>query len=101
MAAFSSPGFHAALCGRRSCVNAPRRCRPLPGPKAFRDFLLSAPHLFLELGEKMGAISHIVSFWRYRFRKGVPPRADADELCAIFQDFESGFAAGLPAGMAA
>jgi hypothetical protein len=70
-------------------------------PKAFRDFLLSAPHLFLELGEKMGAISHIVSFWRYRFRKGVPPRADADELCAIFQDFESGFAAGLPAGMAA
>lgn len=69
-------------------------------PKAFRDFLLSAPHLFLELGEKMGAVSHIVSFWRYRFRKGAPPRADADELCAIFQDFESGFAVGAPAGMA-
>ncbi|HEY1962485.1 MAG TPA: hypothetical protein VGG69_08705 [Rhizomicrobium sp.] len=70
-------------------------------PKAFRDFLLSAPHLFLELGDKMGGISHIVTFWRYRFRKGVAPRTDADELCAIFQDFESGFAAGLPAGVAA
>jgi hypothetical protein len=70
-------------------------------PKAFRDFLLSAPHLFLELGDRMGAISHIISFWRYRFRPGVPPRADADELCAIFQDFESGFAANLQAGLAA
>ena len=39
-------------------------------PKTFRDFLLSAPHMFLELGEKLGAISHIVSFWRYRFRQG-------------------------------
>ena len=39
-------------------------------PKTFRDFLLSAPYMFLELGEKMGAISHIVSFWRYRFPAG-------------------------------
>ena len=39
-------------------------------PKTFRDFLLSAPYMFLELGEKLGAISHIVSFWRYRFPPG-------------------------------
>jgi hypothetical protein len=39
-------------------------------PKTFRDFLLSAPFMFLELGEKLGAISHIVSFWRYRFPTG-------------------------------
>ena len=45
-------------------------------PKAFRDFLLSAPHLFLELGDKMGTISHIVSFWRYRFPKGQTPLID-------------------------
>ena len=41
-------------------------------PKTFRDFLLSAPYMFLELGEKLGAISHIVSFWRYRFPPGGP-----------------------------
>jgi hypothetical protein len=70
-------------------------------PKAFRDFLLSAPHLFLDLGEKMGAVGHIVSFWRYRFRKGVRPHADADELCAMLQDFENGFAPVASAGMAA
>ena len=61
-------------------------------PKTFRDFLLSAPHLFLELGEKMGAISHIVSFWRYRFPKSSLPMVDGEELAAIFQDFCSSFA---------
>jgi hypothetical protein len=61
-------------------------------PKTFRDFLLSAPYMFLELGEKMGAISHIVSFWRYRFPKDQQAVVDAEELAAIFQDFASGFA---------
>ena len=28
--------------------------------------------MFLELGEKLGSISHIVSFWRYRFPPGGP-----------------------------
>src|SRR5665213_2935079 len=60
-------------------------------PKSFRDFLLSAPYMFLELGEKLGAISHIVSFWRYRFGAGAPPHIDSEELAAIFQDFSSGF----------
>ena len=60
-------------------------------PKGFRDFLLSAPRKFLELGEKLGAISHIVSFWRYRFGPGSPSSIDSDELSAIFQDFSSGF----------
>jgi hypothetical protein len=61
-------------------------------PKTFRDFLLSAPYMFLELGEKLGAISHIVSFWRYRFPPNRPANIDADELAAIFADFSSGFA---------
>jgi hypothetical protein len=60
-------------------------------PKTFRDFLLGAPYMFLELGEKLGAISHIVSFWRYRFPPGGTTNIDADELAAIFQDFSSGF----------
>ena len=60
-------------------------------PKTFRDFLLSAPYMFLELGEKLGGISHIVSFWRYRFPQGSPAHVDAEELSAIFQDFSSGF----------
>jgi hypothetical protein len=61
-------------------------------PKAFRDFLLSAPYMFLDLGEQMGALSHIVSFWRHRFPPGKRVMTDAEELAVIFQDFASGFA---------
>jgi hypothetical protein len=60
-------------------------------PKTFRDFLLSAPYMFTDLGEKIGAISHIVSFWRLRFPPGAPLLIDAEELSVIFQDFASGF----------
>ena len=60
-------------------------------PKTFRDFLMSAPYMFTELGEKLGAISHIVSFWGYRFRPEAPRHIDAEELAAIFQDFSNGF----------
>ena len=60
-------------------------------PKTFRDFLMSAPYMFLELGEKLGAISHIVSFWRYRFPQNGPTTIDPEELAAIFQDFSGGF----------
>lgn len=59
--------------------------------KQFRDFLLNAPGMFLEIGEKMGALSHISSFWSYRFPDNVPSMVDAEELAAIFQDFSKGF----------
>ncbi|WP_337188495.1 hypothetical protein [Phenylobacterium sp.] len=56
---------------------------------AFRDFLLSAPDLFLELGERIGMISHVASYWRYRFPPGAPLRASSDEVVAMFKDFEA------------
>jgi hypothetical protein len=63
-------------------------------PMAFRAFLLEAPPLFLEMGEKMGAMSHIASFWRYRFPTGAPRTADVEELSAIFGDFLGSVGAG-------
>ena len=60
-------------------------------PGTFRDFLLSAPRMFLEMGEKLGAISHIVSFWRYRFPPGSRANIDAEELSTIVADFIDGF----------
>jgi hypothetical protein len=68
-------------------------------PKTFREFLLSAPSLFLEIGEKMGAMSHVTSFWQYRFPPGSPKIADAEELTIIFQDFTRSF--GLESSLAA
>ena len=42
-----------------------------------------------EIGEKVGAASHIASFWRYRFPEGRPPVASVDEAVDILQDFEA------------
>lgn len=56
-------------------------------PKAFRDFLLNAPEMFLSLGERTGILSDIASFWRFRFPKGSSLRIDPDELIAMLADF--------------
>ena len=64
-------------------------------PKAFREFLLRAPDMFLTLGEKVGVIAHIASFWRYRFPHGQPLVCDVNEAVDILQDFDSGLSASL------
>lgn len=60
-------------------------------PGAFRDFLLQAPRLFTRLGEQLGAIQHVVSFWRFRFSPGAAP-VGVEELIDVFMDFETGLA---------
>jgi hypothetical protein len=59
-------------------------------PLAFRDFLLKAPALFNALGERLGAIEHIVSFWRFRFPGEKTSSIAPDALADIFKDFENG-----------
>jgi hypothetical protein len=65
-------------------------------PQAFREFLRDAPRMFSQLGEHLGALRHIVSFWRYRFPKSHPRQVPADELEEILTDFEQSLA--LPEG---
>jgi hypothetical protein len=57
-------------------------------PQAFREFLLKAPSLFYELGERLGAVQHIISFWRFRFPEGSRQRINAEELYDLLADFE-------------
>lgn len=64
-------------------------------PQVFRDFLMRAPELFLNLGERVGVISHISSFWRYRFPEGEALTAHIDEAVDIFMDFEAGLSVPL------
>ena len=59
----------------------------------FRDFLLKAPILFHELGERLAAIEHIISFWRFRFPKDKAATISAVELKDIFADFEGSLGA--------
>jgi hypothetical protein len=61
-------------------------------PMAFRDFLLKSPEMFISLGERTGMVSHIASFWRYRFPKHRALKVDLDELFDILSDFHHGLA---------
>jgi hypothetical protein len=49
----------------------------------FREFLLTAPAMFLEIGEKMGALTHITSFWQ-SFR--ISPRASSKRPRSRLED---------------
>jgi hypothetical protein len=57
-------------------------------PQAFRQFLLTAPSLFKELGERLGVVSHIISYWGFRFPSGKEPPISATELLRVFSDFD-------------
>ncbi len=65
-------------------------------PAAFRDFLLAAPAMFNDLGERLGAIQHIVTFWQFRFPPNERQLVSPDEMVDILQDFEDGLAFGRP-----
>lgn len=57
-------------------------------PQAFRDFLIRAPALFLVIGETIGSLSHLSSFWRYRFpdpNRLMAPEKDVFEVLADFE----------------
>jgi hypothetical protein len=59
---------------------------------AFRRFLLEAPIFFLDLGHSMGMISHISSFWVYRFKGGSTELPTSEEFRDILSEFEMGLA---------
>jgi len=56
-------------------------------PSAFARFLMGAPAVFRTLGEDMGALSHIATYWRYRFPDAGLLLAPADELTDILEDY--------------
>lgn len=57
---------------------------------AFRKFLLDAPLLFVDLGHMMGMVSHIVSYWAYRFRIAEKGGIDMEEYLDILREFSIG-----------
>jgi hypothetical protein len=57
-------------------------------PSAFRAFLLKAPSLFIPIGEAVGVVKHIDSFWRFRFPDDPRPLMDAEEAIEVLHEFE-------------
>ena len=44
--------------------------------------------MFMALGENVGVVSHIASYWRYRFPAGKRLGAPLEEVASILQEFE-------------
>lgn len=67
-------------------------------PEPFRRFLRYGSTLFTELGERIGILDHIVSFWRFRMSrtmiKGARPMHDI-EYADMLMDFEAGLIRSL------
>jgi hypothetical protein len=57
--------------------------------RGFREFLQASPVQFLELGERIGVLSHIASFWRFRFPADIPPEAAAEDACDLLHEFDA------------
>ncbi len=57
-------------------------------PAPFREFLLAAPAQFIPLGEALGAVKHIDSFWGFRFPADSALKLEAEEFLDLLQEFE-------------
>ena len=57
-------------------------------PLAFSNFLRRTPEMFILLGERIGALAHVASYWRFRFPEGAFEPVLLDELFEIVRDFE-------------
>ena len=65
---------------------------------AFRDFLIGSPSMFLRLGEAVGGVSHVTSYWNYRFPPGAPINASASDLLDTLVEFEGSLGVSAPEG---
>ena len=50
---------------------------------------MAAPSMFHELGERLGALQHIMSFWRFRFPSDVESHITIEEMIDLLNDFEA------------
>jgi hypothetical protein len=60
-------------------------------PSLFRDFLLSSPELFINLGMQLGMLNYICNFWKFRFHpENKKMHFEADELFDLLLEFQQG-----------
>lgn len=62
--------------------------------RGFREFLQASPAQFLDLGERIGVLSHIATYWRFRFPAGGHPETDVEDALDLLQDFEANLTMG-------
>ncbi len=61
-------------------------------PVPFREFLLEGPKMFYDLGERVGILTHIASFWNYRVGNQRTAKLSPVEYADTLIDFEESLA---------
>ena len=61
-------------------------------PLPFRRFLLEGPKMFYDLGERVGILTHIASFWAYRVTSARGTRLTPVEYADTLLDFDDSLA---------
>ena len=67
-------------------------------PEPFRQFLLRGSKLFIDLGDRLGTLNHIVSFWRFRMKRVLENNSkplESIEYADILIDFEASLQQGI------
>ncbi len=67
-------------------------------PEPFRQFLLRGSRLFIDLGDRLGTLNHIVSFWRFRMKRVLENNSkplESIEYADILIDFEASLQHGM------
>ena len=82
-------GLHvSSLCRGGFFTHADPEARKAAIAGEICRFLLNAPATFRAVGEAMGLLAHVSSYWRYRFPLDAPLLAKPDELTDILEEYE-------------
>lgn len=63
-------------------------------PAGFREFLMRAPRLFIEMGEQVSMLEHTTGFWAFRHRDINPRRFTGEEYLELLTDLHEGLGVG-------
>jgi hypothetical protein len=55
----------------------------------FKEFLISSPQIFTQLGESYNDVSHIVNFWKFRPKRGHSVAVTLEMLASFLAELDS------------
>ena len=62
-------------------------------PAGFRQLLLTAPSMFIEMGDHVSMLEHSLGFWTFRSRAIVPHQFTGDDYLELLADLRDGLSA--------
>lgn len=68
-------------------------------PAGFREFLMRAPRLFIEMGDLVSMLEHTTGFWAFRSKQISPQRFMGEDYLELLGDLRDGLGVGTETGI--